>query len=215
MTWYERNKTRAKLTGDHWRSANPGKITAKNKRYRVKHAKHIKELRAKYNKDNRHRIRQKQRQYQRTLREQVLKYYGRICACCGEDKTEFLGIDHENGGGKQHRKDIWNHIYRWLKSNDYPSGFRILCHNCNMALNFYGFCPHRDTAINGFVRCENVQKEKMNNPGGSAEGRAGKKITGPVAQVITDGFVHLKDDSVDGPMGIESRTPGKSSRSPG
>lgn len=33
-------------------------------------------------------------------------------------------------------------IEEWLKKNDYPKGFQILCHNCNMSKGFYGYCPH-------------------------------------------------------------------------
>ena len=41
--------------------------------------------------------------------------------------------------------------------------------------------------------------------GSSTEGRAEKKIIGPVAQVVIGGFVHLKDDSADGSTGFESQ----------
>jgi hypothetical protein len=33
-------------------------------------------------------------------------------------------------------------LYLWLKRNNYPTGFRVLCHNCNLAIGFYGYCPH-------------------------------------------------------------------------
>jgi hypothetical protein len=29
-----------------------------------------------------------------------------------------------------------------LITNGFPSGFRTLCHNCNMAKGLYGTCPH-------------------------------------------------------------------------
>jgi len=25
----------------------------------------------------------------------------------------------------------------------YPTGFRVLCHNCNQAIGLYGYCPHK------------------------------------------------------------------------
>lgn len=31
----------------------------------------------------------------------------------------------------------------WLRRNNYPNGFQVLCHNCNMAKGFYGKCPHQ------------------------------------------------------------------------
>ncbi len=69
--------------------------------------------------------------------------YGGKCACCGEDRPEFLGIDHINGGGNKHRKEEGIHsLSRWLRKNKYPEGFRVLCHNCNISIGSYGYCPH-------------------------------------------------------------------------
>lgn len=80
------------------------------------------------------------REYSKRLREEILNQYGNKCVCCGEDKKQFLAIDHINGGGNEHRRNIKTNIYKWLKINNFPSGFQILCHNCNMARGFYGYC---------------------------------------------------------------------------
>jgi hypothetical protein len=78
------------------------------------------------------------------VRRRVLDHYGGICACCGESAYEFLAFDHINGGGVQHRKQIKSKdLYIWLYSNNYPTGFQVLCHNCNNAKGFYGRCPHQ------------------------------------------------------------------------
>lgn len=77
------------------------------------------------------------------LRMEVLEKYGNKCNCCGEIEKEFLSIDHIDGGGSKHRREIKHSIYGWLKSNKYPKGFQILCHNCNQAKGFYGICPHQ------------------------------------------------------------------------
>ena len=80
------------------------------------------------------------------IRQNVINHYGGSCACCGESRYEFLAIDHINGGGKQHIKSIGdNRLAKWIKRNNYPEGFRILCHNCNMSYGLYGFCPHNNT----------------------------------------------------------------------
>lgn len=77
---------------------------------------------------------------------EVLKNYGEKCACCGEGEIEFLTIDHIEGGGGLHRKKLRDsgefHIYRWLKKNHWPKGYRVLCLNCNGARGFFGYCPH-------------------------------------------------------------------------
>jgi hypothetical protein len=65
------------------------------------------------------------------------------CECCGEVRLPFLTIDHVEGGGSSHRRELNSSIYKWLKKTGYPSGFRILCYNCNMAYAFLGFCPHK------------------------------------------------------------------------
>lgn len=67
------------------------------------------------------------------------------CKCCGVEQLEFLGLDHIDGGGNAHRKEVkrnGNSFYNWLKRNNYPTGLQVLCHNCNMAKGFYGRCPH-------------------------------------------------------------------------
>lgn len=85
-------------------------------------------------------------------RKLVLDHYGRKCNCPGCDVTEekFLSIDHINGGGSEHRKKIKRGgagIYIWLIKNNFPDGFQILCHNCNLAKGFYGRCPHEERGV--------------------------------------------------------------------
>lgn len=86
-------------------------------------------------------------------------YGGAYCLCCGEEHIEFLTIDHIEKNGAEHRREMlkekgWNvsskslsgsHLYLWLKENNYPSGFRVLCFNCNTALGHFGYCPHGGT----------------------------------------------------------------------
>lgn len=86
------------------------------------------------------RIREFAKQSNERLRLEALKAYGGICECCGwNDLTTklygrtFLCIDHIDGGGRQHRKQVGN-IYQWLKNNNYPNGFRVLCAGCNSAM---------------------------------------------------------------------------------
>jgi hypothetical protein len=78
----------------------------------------------------------------------LMHYSNNSCACCGETHIEFLAIDHIDGNGNQHRKEFntgsGTPFYYWLKRNNYPEGFRVLCHNCNMAIGLYGKCPHED-----------------------------------------------------------------------
>jgi hypothetical protein len=92
--------------------------------------------------------RQNERRRYETLRRVVLSHYSHgepRCACCGESIVEFLCIDHINGctgiPRRAPQRSSWG-LYRWLRRNGYPEGFRVLCHNCNSAFARYGFCPH-------------------------------------------------------------------------
>lgn len=86
------------------------------------------------------------RQTRRRLRMAVFEAYGgAVCACCKEDRYEFLTIDHVEGNGAQHRrenKEAKHNLYAWLKKNNFPTGFRVLCMNCNYSLGSHGYCPH-------------------------------------------------------------------------
>lgn len=78
--------------------------------------------------------------------EVMLAYGGQVCNCCGETTFEFLSIDHVNNDGAQHRRELGHSgrtLYGWLKKNQYPPGFQVLCFNCNMAKGLHGYCPHQ------------------------------------------------------------------------
>lgn len=70
-------------------------------------------------------------------------YGGPTCACCGESEIEFLTIDHVNGGGNKHRREVRYSMYEWLKKKGYPPGFRVLCMNCNWVTRYGQECPHQ------------------------------------------------------------------------
>jgi hypothetical protein len=55
----------------------------------------------------------------------------------------FLTIDHIDGGGSQHRREVGGRIARWLIAQGLPDGFQTLCHNCNYAKYRLGVCPHQ------------------------------------------------------------------------
>ena len=85
---------------------------------------------------------------QRRLVKEIIDHYGGKCACpsCGETELEFLVIDHINGGGNKHRAEIGGlggaGFYRWIKRNNFPEGFQVLCHNCNWSKGSGKLCVH-------------------------------------------------------------------------
>lgn len=75
--------------------------------------------------------------HRRKLKTEVLTHYsndGCICVKCGYSDIRALTIDHINGGGRRHVREITkrcgSEMYRWLKKNDYPVGYQTLCFNC-------------------------------------------------------------------------------------
>ena len=89
---------------------------------------------------------QKNKCQKQLLRQEVFNAYGGpICNCCGETIDRFLTLDHVNNDGKEHRKKVGDtSVMRWLKKNNFPPGFQVLCFNCNFGkyLN-NGNCPHK------------------------------------------------------------------------
>ena len=85
-----------------------------------------------------------------------MAYGGYRCNCCGETEHTFLSIDHVDNDGYKHkgphgRRYAGLSLFSWLKKNDYPDGFQVLCHNCNIGKHLNdGVCPHQvDSALTG------------------------------------------------------------------
>lgn len=104
--------------------------------------------------------------YRRKIK--CINAYGGKCVCCGESHWQFLSIDHINGGGREHRRQLGGHayFYEWLKRHGYPKdNYRCLCYNCNQCFGIYGYCPHNTLpAIPDFKRNER-RKFKENQKG--------------------------------------------------
>jgi hypothetical protein len=78
------------------------------------------------------------------LKDEVIRAYGGKCDCCGETTPEFLALDHRYGGGTQHRKTVTSptELRRLVIRQGFPDTYRLLCHNCNQAIGWFGSCPH-------------------------------------------------------------------------
>src|SRR6185312_7279780 len=89
----------------------------------------------------------------RAVKNEVLSQYSGggypHCQCCWDQHIDFLSIDHVNGGGSEHRRQLGmsggHSFYSWLKRNGYPDGYRVLCQHCNQGRQCNnGICPHEE-----------------------------------------------------------------------
>jgi hypothetical protein len=169
---YENNKEVYKDRTKKWRENNLEAHRASNRKwlennkeynndYYENNKKHIKELHDKWEEENKELMKEYKSKWEKDNKEQVSRsnkiryekyknlvfdHYGHKCSCpeCGEAHFEFLTIDHIDGGGRKHRKDLKiGNLYRWLVKNNFPLGFRTLCMNCNFSIGLYGYCPHQ------------------------------------------------------------------------
>lgn len=114
--------------------------------YRKRSEKVIARCKAYYQK-NRLEILRKKSEADRILKSEIVQEYGGKCECCGEEVIEFLTVDHVNGDGASHRREIGGkgrRLYLAIKRAGFPKDrYRLLCFNCNIARGFYGYCPHK------------------------------------------------------------------------
>lgn len=99
----------------------------------------------------------RQRNYKRDLRQRVITAYGGKCVCCGEARYVFLELDHVNGDGADHRRQLkgispekttgMSKIYIDLIRKGFPSGCQVLCANCHRAKTVGVVCPHKTPAV--------------------------------------------------------------------
>lgn len=114
-----------------------------HRRYYQEHKERIKENYLAHREET---LRKMKEHYQ-ALKREVLSYYcnksSPECIICKEKRLACLSIDHINGGGKQHRKDIkveGQRFYLWLKKQGFPEGYQTLCMNCQWVKNLEGKC---------------------------------------------------------------------------
>ena len=118
-----KSRSRARFAAKHSEILEQGKVYARDKRARIKEAT-------------------------------FAAYGGYVCACCGETEKKFLTLDHIDNNGSIFRKSVFKgnkkgntagyHTYNWLARNGFPSGYQVLCMNCNYGKRMNnGVCPHK------------------------------------------------------------------------
>lgn len=119
------------------------------KKWRQEHAEQIKQYMKKYGKDNLEKLNILKRNHLKQVGLEGIEVYGSKCACCGEDRNEFLTLDHINGKKDESKRKTGQKAWARLKSLGWPKdNYQILCFNCNCAKGIYGICPHQNGGIN-------------------------------------------------------------------
>ena len=123
--YYQQNKEKLQEYGRKYRLEYREEINSKRRTtgYRIKARKYLPRKKA----------------WRKEFAVKVFSYYSDgvpQCNLCGESDFDVLCIDHVNGGGERHRRELGLRggfkFYQWLERNDYPSGFQVLCSNCNI-----------------------------------------------------------------------------------
>jgi hypothetical protein len=144
----ERNREKFNQRMRDWRAANREKSREQSREWRNRKL-------AKATPEEADLIRKaeadKTRRVQAACKDQVFNAYGGyICKCCGEDEPMFLSIDHiDNNGATERKSGLYRGsgtaFYQWLRKQKFPSGYQVLCMNCQIGKHKNGgVCPHQN-----------------------------------------------------------------------
>jgi len=102
----------------------------------------------------------------------VINHYGGKCVHCGYDDIRALQIDHINGNGAEHRRQLSKKYkakgksfagyttYRWLIQNNFPDGFQVLCANCNYIKHYEYYETNHQENIKKLKQSTRKENEK-------------------------------------------------------
>ena len=132
------------------------------KKYQKEWRKNNQKWIEKYKGENREEYNKKNVSRDKKIKNDVMVHYSKklsnsdvpCCNCCGENQfLVFLTIDHIKGWKNYNEPDLskrkgakrlgGKELYRYLQKNNFPSGYQVLCMNCNSAKSENEFCPHQ------------------------------------------------------------------------
>lgn len=81
---------------------------------------------------NKERVNAYKRDYCSRIRQQILDFYGRVCASCSHDDERVLQVDHVFNDGAEERRRFGKRIPAlWKRIQANPERYQLLCANCN------------------------------------------------------------------------------------
>lgn len=144
---YLEHGDRIRAKGREYYHSNPEERYKKHREWVVANKARAAAWRKEWNRLNPDKVETIRLNHKNKLKKEVIAAYGGVCACCEEDILNFLTIDHIDGGGNAHRRELKNNgggsFYSYLRKNGWPEGYQVLCFNCNMSKGFLGTCPHQ------------------------------------------------------------------------
>lgn len=126
--------------GREYRKKNAEKLRVKRIAYYYSHIEECRQRTKDYYKTHGEKVRADAVRTCKSLRIRqrlaVLSHYSNgtfACVKCGFSDIGALVLDHINGGGTEHRRTMkaGSNVWLWLARHDFPSGYQILCANCN------------------------------------------------------------------------------------
>lgn len=143
----EKDKQYHRNYSKRWAAQNPEKMRQYQKDYYVRNRDAVRERKNKQKAQPQSRE-VRERRYHRS-KVMVLRKYGGDnprCVCCGEDKYEFLTIDHIVPGNGYYRTKATgeNLYYILMRETTDRNTYQILCYNCNMGKRTRPDCPHHN-----------------------------------------------------------------------
>lgn len=145
------------------RAMKESELKEKNRLYHKTHRDEEK----KYREKNKEKISLRNKKRRSLLKNEVFNIYGNgNCCCCGEREISFLSIEHVGGGGRKHRKALGipggDSFYKWLKDNNFPDGYEVLCMNCQFGRSHNGgICPHQTNRETLRIKTHNIIQDKI------------------------------------------------------
>jgi hypothetical protein len=146
-----KNRAREKEYKKEWALAHKDELAQASHKWYLKNKEKSNQYSRNYYQEHKKRLQLESIKRRRILREKIFAHYGDRCTCCGETQKEFLSLDHINNDGAKHRRELGistggNRFYLWVVRNNYPPGLQVLCYNCNLSKEKYGYCPHHKSA---------------------------------------------------------------------
>lgn len=136
--YHQKNKEKCNAYSNYYRRIHLKEDARRSREYRKRHPDRIKNLNQNYYKKNKPVVNQKNRDRYIELKKLTFSKYSQNntieCAICGENTLNFLTLDHIKGRKKHQHSTMFSAAKLWyyLKKNDFPPGYQILCWNCNV-----------------------------------------------------------------------------------